>query len=257
MSDLAAKSEELPAVEQQQEQAQADDGDMSSSALTENTGKLTSTAVQMIQSLEKLHSKESETVLGPVSIALFGLSCLGMLTVGFQMGIRRELKKDKPEVVPGSLRERVGTPSKLPQKQVATSARVPVRTPPTLLAFRALGLATLLTTSTATASCILVKWYYNIKDPEDLIWRLKRNVPEKGNTLKSYIGPPLECLRDGLSSLFGIFRPMMAPKGNDASLSRTIEQERHELSKLGVDPSILDPIPEPPRNIGKSTPEQL
>ncbi|GBG31362.1 Hypothetical Protein FCC1311_075862 [Hondaea fermentalgiana] len=216
----------------------------------EHPSKLAASAAKMMHTLENLNSKESETVIGPGTAALFALSCAGMLSVGFQLGMRRELKKDKPEIVPGSLRERVGQPSQLPEVKRAREIQSRRRPAPALLAFRALGYATVLTTSTATAVCIFGKWYYNIRDTEDLIWRLKRNVPEKGATLKSWIGPPLEGLRDGLMYLFSPLKPMLAPKGNDATLSRTIDQERSELERLGVDTSILEPIPEPPKNIG-------
>lgn len=140
-------------------------------------------------------------------------------------------------------------PSSLVPKQ---AARASTAAPPTMVAARALGYATVLTVSTATAVLILGKWYFRISDTEDLIGRLKRGVPEKSDTLKYYVGPPLESLRDGLQSSFSVFRPLLAPKGNDATLTKTLEQERRELEKLGVDVSILDPIPEVPRNIGRT-----
>ncbi|CAK9074943.1 Uncharacterized protein SCF082_LOCUS36413, partial [Durusdinium trenchii] len=175
---------------------------------------------------------------------------------GWNVATLAQMKKAEPEMIPGSLRERLGNKSATPQTPPPLKP-IPRNRPsarPYTLAFRALGYATVLTTCSATASCIAIKWYYNIESVEDLIWRLKRNVPRHGDNLKSYIGPPLESIRDGLLYFFKTFRPMMAPKGNDADLSKTLEQEKKELRMLGVDAHILDPIPEPPRNIGKPSP---
>jgi len=189
--------------------------------------------------------EEPKSVFGPVSIAIFAMACAGMLFVGFEVGRVQEIERHKaPEFVPGSLRERLGTPSTLkaqnvPGKQLSRAKHRP-SVAPALLAFKALGYATILTCSTATATAILIKWYYKIESVEDLIWRLKRNVPEKSNALKSVVGPPLERMRDGLQRFFGQFRPMIAP--DDENLAESTEKEKAELVRFGIEPSVLDSV---------------
>ena len=130
----------------------------------------------------------------------------------------------------------------VPQPQQGPSA------PPTLLAAKALGYATVLTLSTATALCVLGTWYFNITSTEDLIWRLKRTVPRGSDSIRGVVGGPLESFRDTMQSVFAHFRPWIAPKGeNRGDIDRLYAKDAEALKRLGIDASqVLAPMPTMP-----------
>jgi hypothetical protein len=119
--------------------------------------------------------------------------------------------------------------------------------PPTLLAAKALGYATVLTVSSATALCVLGTWYFNITSTEDLIWRLKRTVPRGSDSIKGVVGGPLESFRDAMQGVFAHFRPWIAPKGeNRGDIDRLHAKDAEALKRLGIDADqVLAPMPSP------------
>uniref|UniRef100_A0A7S2S4L2 Transmembrane protein 242 n=1 Tax=Mucochytrium quahogii TaxID=96639 RepID=A0A7S2S4L2_9STRA len=218
-----------------------------------NTGaraRVQSTVAKGLAKLEQLHSEENAFVLGPGSIFLMGLSCAGILGVGFKLGMKRQIEGKNDHIVPKSLAERVATQQGKQPEIKPTTIKYKPSAPAPLLAFRALGYATVLTVCTATLVTLTGVAIFDIKDPEDLIARLKRNVPEASKKLQTVFGPALEGTRDSMQGIFKRFRPAIAPKGRNGDLSGDLEQEKAELRELGVDVSILEPAPAPIRNIG-------
>ncbi len=123
---------------------------------------------------------------------------------------------------------------------------------PAELAFKALGYATVITVSTAGLAAVCAKWYFQIGDMEDLVWRLKHNVPHGADRIRGVIGAPLEGLRDSMQYLFRPLRPAIAPKGSiDGDIYSQVEDEKAELRSLGINPEGLFDHPKQPHIVGE------
>jgi len=213
--------------------------------MEEETRPWSERVLQKVAQLEKLEQESEPFVMGPMSVGLFLASCMGILAVGFQIGTKHQVQKlDKVEGMGARL---LGDRVRGPLKPLDMIARGPIQpkvqlsAPAPALAMRALGYATVLTLSSATFICVTGTWYFQLTSVEDLIWRLKRNVPFFSKRIQGTVTPGLESIKTTMSSVFINLRPYIADPKKDNEEER--EKERQALRDVGIDPSILDEVP--------------
>eukprot|EP00511_Aplanochytrium_stocchinoi_P000159 CAMPEP_0204822884 /NCGR_PEP_ID=MMETSP1346-20131115/1065_1 /ASSEMBLY_ACC=CAM_ASM_000771 /TAXON_ID=215587 /ORGANISM="Aplanochytrium stocchinoi, Strain GSBS06" /LENGTH=168 /DNA_ID=CAMNT_0051949339 /DNA_START=210 /DNA_END=716 /DNA_ORIENTATION=- len=161
-----------------------------------------------------------------------------MLGVGFKIGTSRKIEEGLSEF------DSIKRMEKMMEKaNIETKPKIKPSAPPTVLARRALGYATLLTLSSATMIGIGVGWYMGVNSFQEWSDRMKDIVPAHSKRIEDKMGPALDNIRDKLNGLFSRLTPVLV-KGRQDRTHQQLDDERKELEEAGIDPSIIDPLPE-------------
>lgn len=166
------------------------------------------------EGVESSHAVESSTFLStPVMVGL-AAACGGIFGVGFRYGVHGAKKVDPDPAV------KCGSGAAAASRSVASGAQraaAAAPTAPATLAVRALGIATVISTSAFALGCIGVSKYLEVSSLQEFSDKMREIVPGFGNRVRKAVR--IDEVKEGLDATFGseaVKSKLAIPKPDDA-----------------------------------------